>query len=200
MSESRRPDADLVGKAVPQAERVLAWLAARDEVEEACRDPLGGLPSARDDRMARMADILQATAQGLGPRAAAVWAGVPEQLVQQWLDHDKDFALAVRAASKLAAAHGLEPGGTKTPAMIRVVILALRKGCSWTDAAEIAGIGSSKLRRMWRSSPVLVALVDAARRPRPRTPRTYVPPFYRPRRPGHAAPANGYRLVRREDP
>ncbi|MFG2881536.1 hypothetical protein ACGFYV_04300 [Streptomyces sp. NPDC048297] len=200
MSESRRPDADLVNEAAPRAERVLAWLAARDEVEEAFRDPLDRLPGERDDRMARMADILQATAQGLGPRAAAVWAGVPEQLVRQWLAHDEDFALAVQAASNLAAAHGLEPGGTTTPAMIRVVILAMSKGHSWAEATDIAGIGGSRLRRMWRSSPALVSLVDAARRTRSRKPKTYVPPSYRPRKPGRAAPTSVYRLVRREDP
>lgn len=198
MYESRRPEADLVREAAPRAERALAWLEARDEAEQPFHDSLDGLPNERDDRMARMGDILQATAQGLGVRAAAVWAGVPERLVQQWLAHDEEFASAVRAAATLAAANGLEPGGRRTPAVIRVVILAMSRGESWNTAAEIAGITGSGLRQMWRSSPMLVALVDRARRARPRGPRSYVPPSYRPRKPGSTAPTHGYRLMRRD--
>ncbi|MFJ3823531.1 hypothetical protein [Streptomyces nodosus] len=199
MYESRRPEADMVEQAAPQAERALAWLTGRDEAEQAFCAPLEGLPSEHDDRMARMGDILQATALGLGLRAAAVWARVPEHLVQKWLAQDKDFAAAVQAAATLAAAHGFEPGGATTPAVIRVVILAMSRGHSWEEATQIAGIGSSKLRQMWRSSAALVALVDAARRARPRRPKTYVPPSYRPGKPGRAAPSNRYRLVQRDE-
>ncbi|MFE4212809.1 hypothetical protein [Streptomyces sp. NPDC056844] len=199
MHGSRRPEAGLVNEAAPRAERALAWLEARDEAEQPFQDSLDGLPNERDDRMARMGDILQATAQGLGIPAAAVWAGMPERLVQQWLAHDEEFASAVQAASTLAAAHGLQPGGTRTPAVIRVVILAMSRGATWERAAEIAGITSSGLRRLWQSSPMLVALVDRARHARLRKPRSYVPPSYRPRKPGRAAPANGYRLVQRDD-
>ncbi|MFD4539471.1 hypothetical protein [Streptomyces bauhiniae] len=108
MPESRRPVAESVRAAVPQAERVLAWLAAREDVERILRIPLGGLPSERDERLARMAEVLRATAQGLGPSAAAVWAGAPEHLLRQWLERDPEFASAVRAASALAAAQRLD--------------------------------------------------------------------------------------------
>ncbi|MFB6786974.1 hypothetical protein ACFCWT_09830 [Streptomyces olivaceus] len=200
MQESRRPEADLVKEAAPRAERALVWLDTRDEAEQPFREVLNGLPSARDDRLARMGDVLQATAQGLGPRAAAVWAGVPERLLEQWLVHDSDFAVAVQAAATLAAANGLEHGGRRNPAVIRVVIMAMRRGESWETAAEIAGITSSRLRQMWRSSPMLVALVDTARRARSRKPGSYVPPSYRPRKPGRTSPTTGYRLVQRDDP
>lgn len=200
MHESRRPAADLVKEAAPRADRALAWLDARDESVQPFREALDGLPSERDNRLARMGDVLQATAQGLGPRAAAVWAGIPEQLLDQWLTHDEVFASAVESAALLAAANGLKPGMGRTPAVIRVVILAMSRGESWKAAAGIAGIPSSGLRQMWRSSPMLVALVDAARRARPRRVRSYVPTSYRPRKPGRTAPTTGYRLVQRDAP
>lgn len=193
MPESRRPLAESVRAAVPQAERVLAWLAAREDVERILRIPLGGLPSERDERLAQMAEALRATAQGLGPGAAAVWAGVPEHLLRQWLEKDPEFASAVRAASTLAAAHGLEPGA-RTAAAIRTVVLALRNGASWEAAAGLAGLSDHKLRQMWRASPLLVALVETARGARPRKTRTH-PPSHRPP-PGDGS---GYRLVRRDD-
>ncbi|WP_037801486.1 hypothetical protein [Streptomyces sp. LaPpAH-108] len=199
MPESRRPDAESVRNALPQAERVMAWLAAREEVGRTLRLPLGGLPSERDERLAHMADVLQATAQGLGPKAAAVWAGIPEHLLRQWLENDRDFASAVRAASSLASAHGLEPGA-RTPAVIRVVLLALSDGMPWGTAAAVAGLSGHRLRQLWRASPTLVALVDLARRARPRGPRTYVPLHRRPRTPGRKPTGQGagYRLVQRE--
>ncbi|MFF7340881.1 hypothetical protein ACFZAT_26595 [Streptomyces sp. NPDC008163] len=200
MCASHRPEADAVQAAAPGAERALAWLEARDEAVEPFRAALGELPAERDDRLARMGDILQATAQGLGPRAAAVWAGIPEHLLGQWLAHDAVFASAVQAAASLASANGTEPGGRRTPAMVRVVILAMSRGASWSAAAETAGITGSGLRQMWRNSPVLVALVDAARHGRPRRAGSYVPPSRRPRKPGGATPATGYRLVRRDAP
>ncbi|MEU6384135.1 hypothetical protein ABZ847_11265 [Streptomyces bauhiniae] len=194
MPESRRPLAESVRAAVPQAERVLAWLAAREDVERVLRIPLGGLPSERDERLAQMAEALRATAQGLGPSAAALWAGVPEQLLRQWLERDPEFASAVRAAATLAAAHGLEPGA-RTPAAIRTVVLALRNGASFEAAADMAGLSDHKLRQIWRASPLLVALMDAARRARPRSRRSHGPFSHRPL-PGDRS---GYRLVRRDD-
>ncbi|MGW4758253.1 hypothetical protein [Streptomyces chartreusis] len=200
MFESKRPDDEAVRAAVPRAEDVVEWLAARDEVERTLRASLGGLPSERGERLARMADVLQATAQGLGPRAAAVWAGVPEHLVQQWLTSDRKFADAVRAASTLAATNAQAPDEPKTPAQIRVVVLALCRGATFEEAAQTAGLRTHQLRQLWRTSPILVALVETARRVRARKPKTYVPSTYRPRRPGRATPANGYRLVQRDDP
>ncbi|CAM5726861.1 hypothetical protein SALBM311S_03805 [Streptomyces alboniger] len=200
MFESRRPDDEAVRSVVPQAEHVVDWLAARDEIEHTLRASLGGLPSEREERLARMADVLQATAQGLGPQAAAVWAGVPEHLLQQWLTSDQKFADAVRAASTLAAANAHGPGEPKTPAQIRVVVLALCKGATFEEAAQTAGLRTHQLRRLWRASPILVALVETARRARARKPKTYIPSTYRSRRPGRATPANGYRLVQRDDP
>ncbi|MFJ3662533.1 hypothetical protein ACIPPM_18960 [Streptomyces sp. NPDC090119] len=195
MPESRRPVAESVRAAVPQAERVLAWLAAGEDIERTLRVPLGGLPSARDERLAHMAEVLRATAQGLGPSAAAVWAGVPEHLLRQWLEKDREFAAAVRAASSLASAHGVEPGA-RTPAAIRTVVLALRNGASWEAAATMAGLSDHKLRQLWRASPMLVALMEAARRARPRRTRTNGTVEHRPRTSGNGS---GYRLVRRDD-
>ncbi|MEU8714071.1 hypothetical protein [Streptomyces sp. NPDC048663] len=200
MFESHRPDAEEVRDAEPKAERALDWLAGRSAVEETLHASLGGLPSERDERLARMADVLQATAQGLAPQAAAVWAGVPEPLVQQWLENDREFAHAVQAAAALGAAHGREPGGARTPAMVRVVLLALSQGASWGTAADTAGLSTYKLRQMWRASPTLVALVDAARRVRPPKATAFVPSSYRPRRPGRRPAGTGYRLVQRDDP
>ncbi|WNI20930.1 hypothetical protein [Streptomyces sp. ITFR-16] len=199
MYESRRPDADAVTAATPQAEHAVEWLAAREDVEQVFRATLEGIPSERDERLARMADVLQATAQGLGPEAAAVWAGVPARLLQQWLATDAAFASAVRAASALASAHGLAPGGRRTPAMLRVVVLALSRGETFDAAAGVAGLTPHKLRLLWRASPTLVALVEAARRSRPRTRKSYVPAAYRPRKPGRPSPGTGYRLVQRDD-
>ncbi|MFE7578022.1 hypothetical protein ACFU5Z_25125 [Streptomyces sp. NPDC057521] len=200
MGASHRPEADAVQEAAPRAERAVAWLGSRDEAVEPFREALGELPTERDDRLARMGDVLQATAQGLGPRAAAVWAGIPEALLDQWLAHDAAFASAVRAAAALASAHGTEPGRRRTPAMIRVVILAMSGGASWSSAADTAGITGSGLRQLWRASPVLVALVDAARHGRSRGAGSRVPPSRRPSKPGRASPAMGYRLVRRDAP
>lgn len=202
MSESRRGDAESVRAAVPQAERVLAWLAAGEDVERTLRIPWGGLPNERDERVVRMAGVLQATAQGLGPAAAALWAGIPEHLLHRWLESDQDFARAVRAASSLAVAHGLGPGA-RNPASIRVVVLAIKNGVPWEQAAAMAGLSGHKLRQLWRGSPMMVALVNVARRARPPKPRSYVPFNHRPRTPGRqpsgTGNGNGYRLVRRQD-
>ncbi|MFD0020233.1 hypothetical protein [Streptomyces sp. NPDC058382] len=197
MYESRRPGTDFVTPAAPPAERVMEWLTAHESVEQAFRAPLDGIPNERDERLARLADVLRATAQGLGPRAAATWAGVPEPLLQQWLATDPEFAAAVRAASALASAHGVEPGGKMTPAMLRVVVVALSKGETFATAAETAGLTPHKLRLLWRESPALVALMDAARRTRQRKPKSYLPTTYRPRKPGRPTPTAGYRLVHR---
>ncbi|MEU8488875.1 hypothetical protein [Streptomyces sp. NPDC048641] len=143
MYEIRRPSAESVAATDSQAEQVVEWLAAREGVEQTLRAPLDALPSERDERLARMADILQATAQGLGPQAAALWAGVPEHLLQQWLANDPDFTSAVEAASALATANGLEPGGKKTPAMLRVVVLALSQGATFEAAARVAGLSTA---------------------------------------------------------
>ncbi|MFD3876568.1 hypothetical protein [Streptomyces microflavus] len=199
MDQGKRPRAESAQAAVPQAEQVLEWLAARDRVDRTLQEALGRLPSEREARLARMADVLQATAQGLAPEAAAIWAGVPEHILRRWLVTDADFAAAVRAASALAAANGLRPGEPKTPAMMRVVVLAVAKGESFRAAAEVAGLSPYKLRTLWHASPVLVALVDAARRVRPRKPRAHAPSPHRPRGAGRKPSSGGYRLVRRDD-
>ncbi|MFD8999844.1 hypothetical protein ACFV0T_02465 [Streptomyces sp. NPDC059582] len=198
MYESREPVTETDPAAA--AAGVVAWLGARDQVERELRDAVGGQASHRDDTLARMADVLQATAHGLGQEAAAVWAGVPVRVLESWLRRDPAFASAVRSAAALSAAHGLRPGGEATPAMVRVVIAALGQGVTWPAAARAAGLTPYRLRQLWKASPVLVALVDAARRTRPRKSKGYVPAAYWPRRAGWAANAYNYRLVQLDDP
>ncbi|MFJ9894581.1 hypothetical protein ACIQPR_14810 [Streptomyces sp. NPDC091280] len=198
-SESRRPGAEAVSAAVPRAEQAVEWLAARGEVEQTFRAALGGLPDERQERLARMADVLQATARGLGPRAAAVWAGVSEHLLHQWLANDADFAAAVRAASALAVAHAGGLGPSQNPATVRVVVVAMSGGVPFGEAADAAGLSTHRLRRLWRASPTLVALLEAARHVRSRRPKVYVPSSYRPRKPGRKRSAGSFRLVRRDD-
>ncbi|MFE6773894.1 hypothetical protein ACFVFD_33445 [Streptomyces fimicarius] len=199
MDQGRRTSAESVRAALPQAEQVLEWLAARDRVEGTLQESLGALPSERETRLARMGDVLQATAQGLAPEAAAIWAGVPEHMLRHWLVNDADFAAAVRAAAALAAANGLGPGEPRTPAMIRVVVLALARGESFEAASEVVGLSPYKLRKLWHASPGLVALVDAARRVRPRKPRAYAPSPHRPSGAGRKPSSGKYRLVQRDD-
>ncbi|MCX5401753.1 hypothetical protein [Streptomyces sp. NBC_00102] len=179
-------------------ERVMAWLTDRGEAERALRAPLGEVPSERDDRMARMADVLQATAQGLGIQGAAVWADVPEQLLLRWLADDQGFAAAVRAASALASGNGLVPGGAMTPATVRVITLSLIRGATFEEAARAAGLNPHRLRRMWRASASLATLMAAARHVRQQRRKTYAPSIGRPRGQSGTAATRGYRLVRRD--
>ncbi|MFC9647447.1 hypothetical protein [Streptomyces sp. NPDC056937] len=174
-----------------RAEHAIRWLAEGGEAEQTPAAALGGLPNACDDRLARMAGLVQATARGLGPQAAAVWAGVPEHLLDSRLQQDLAFNSAMEAAAALARTHGVEPQGHTTPAVLRVAVLAMSRGADWDTAARTAGLKSHEFRKLWRASPVLKALVAAARRARDRTPRTFVPSSFRQRKPGRKAPSPG---------
>ncbi|MFE4620445.1 hypothetical protein ACFRJ7_30530 [Streptomyces sp. NPDC056747] len=187
----------------PEAHRAVAWLKDSGAVEHTLHTSLGGLPSERDVTLARMGAVLQATAQGLGSPAAAVWAGVPEQVLRGWIDEDPAFASALYAARALASAHDVKPGGGQhAPAMLRVLLVAIGNGATTLDALKLADFRERRFRTLLNASSGLRALVEAARRARPaRTHGTYVPGSYRPRRPGRkpAAPL-GFRLVRRDAP
>ncbi|MGW6013101.1 hypothetical protein [Streptomyces sp. NPDC055210] len=178
----------------------MAWLGAREQVERDLRDALGGQSSLRDDTLAKMADVLQATANGLGQEAAAVWAGVPGRVLQNWLKQDPAFASALEAATALAAAHGLGTGREATPAMLRVAAVAFIRGADWSTAARAAGFKPYRLRQLVRASPALGALLDAARNARPRKHRNPPRASRRSGVAGRAANEYGYRLVRLDDP
>ncbi|MFG2957954.1 hypothetical protein ACGF5O_30100 [Streptomyces sp. NPDC048291] len=199
MYDSKRPVDQADEESAAQADRVVHWLTSRLEVEQALQAPLGGVPLERDDRIARMADVLQATAQGLGLPAAAVWAGIPEHILKNWLANDSDFADAVGAATALATAHGLQQGRRRTGAAIRVMLVALSSGRGWQAAAEIAGFTAHQFRQLRKASPSLAALTDSARRARLPKPRHFVPNSHKPRRPGKAKGATSFRLVQRDD-
>ncbi|MFG2970258.1 hypothetical protein ACGFZS_44015 [Streptomyces sp. NPDC048288] len=199
MYDSKRPDGQVAEETTTQPDRVVQWLTSRLEVEQALQAPLGGVPRERDDRIARMADVLQATAQGLGLPAAAVWAGIPEHVLANWLANDADFSAAVESATALASAHGLRQGKSRTPAAIRVLLVALISGTAWHTAAELAGFTAHQFRLLKRDSPELVALANSARRARPHRPTHFVPNSRRPRRPGETKTTTSFRLVRRAD-
>ncbi|MEU6343354.1 hypothetical protein ABZ883_20725 [Streptomyces sp. NPDC046977] len=183
------------------AAQVVAWLCAREEMERGLHAALGRDPGQRDATTARMADVLQATALGLGPEAAAVWAGVPDQVLRSWLELDPAFAAAVASATALAAAHGLGPGRTVTPAMVRVAVLAISRGQGWQTAARLAGLTPWSFRQLLGASPAFAAMTRAARRLRPRRSKHFVPATYRPRHPGRSpGKSEGYRLLRMDDP
>ncbi|MFI1031471.1 hypothetical protein [Streptomyces sp. NPDC020951] len=169
-----------------------------DQVERELRDAVGAPSSHRDDTLTRMADVLQATAHGLGQEAVAVWAGVPVRVLESWLQQDPAFASAVQSAAAPATAHGIQSGGETTPAMLRVVLAALGQGASRPTAARASGLSPYRLRQLWRASPFLVALVDAARRVRPRKSKSkeFVPGSCRSRLAGRAQSEYTYRLVR----
>ncbi|TXS43439.1 hypothetical protein EAO75_31480 [Streptomyces sp. uw30] len=180
----------------------MAWLKERGAIEHALHTSVDGLPSERDVTLARMGDVLQATAQGLQPQAAAVWAGVPEPVLQGWIDNDPAFASALYAATALAAAHGLKRG-RHTPAMLRVLLVAMSNGTTTVGAIKLAGFPGRHFRSLVRASSALEALLEAARRARPLKARSgaFVPSSYRPRRPGQKPPSPWtFRLVRRGDP
>ncbi|MFD8418263.1 hypothetical protein [Streptomyces sp. NPDC059668] len=182
-----------------RAAHVVAWLSAREEVEDALREPLGGLPSQRGETASRMAGVLEATALGLGPDAAALWAGVPGRVLHGWLEKDPVFAAAVKAAGELAAAHGPRPRGRVTAAQLRVVVIAISRGETWPVAARLAGVSTHQYRTLWAASPAMVALVNAARSVRPRKVKHPAAPAHR--RPWPASTdRKSYRLVRRDDP
>ncbi|MFJ9931486.1 hypothetical protein ACIRSJ_00050 [Streptomyces virginiae] len=153
------------------AARVVAWLAARDEAEQALREALGRPPSQRDDTVARMAEALRAAAQGLEEPAIAVVAGVPERMLRGWMEQDPAFAAALRAARALAAGHGLAADGCATPAMLRVVLDAVGRGASWPVAGRLAGFSVRRFNRLRRTTPGVEALLEAAQRMRSRTAR-----------------------------
>ncbi|MFB7032012.1 MULTISPECIES: hypothetical protein [unclassified Streptomyces] len=183
---------------------VIAWLKDRDAVEQAWEVSLGTLPSERDATLARMADVLQAAAQGLGIPAAAVWAGVSEPVLRRWIETDPSFAAALYGASALAAAHGAKPERQHTPAMVRVVLIAMSNGTTMLDALKLAGFREYRFRALLKASPTLEALLEAARRVRPNRGRekgAYVPGSYRPRHPGRKSHARSkFRLVQRGAP
>lgn len=182
-----------------RAAHVVAWLSARDEVENALREPLGGLPSQQDETASRMAAVLQATALGLGPDAAATWAGVPDRVLHNWLEKDAVFAAAVTSAGELAAAHGAHLPGKVTAAQLRVVVIAVSRGETWPVAARLAGLSTHQYRKLWGASPAMVALVNAARSVRPRKSKHLAAPARRRLWPA-SADRKSYRLVRRDDP
>ncbi|MFJ9817731.1 hypothetical protein ACIRU3_21170 [Streptomyces sp. NPDC101151] len=176
-----------------RAARVVTWLDAQRDVERTLSEPLGGLPSLRDESISRMADVLQGMALGLGMSAAAMWAGVPDRVLQSWLKKDSAFAAAAKSASDLAAAHGLQTRGKVTPAKLRVALIAISRGETWSAAAVLAGFSTRQYRKLWGSSPMMVALVNAARRARRL--RTSSP------QPNTSAPDHkGYRLVQYDAP
>lgn len=184
----------------PQARRVIAWLKDRDTVEQVLQSSLGDPPSERDVTLARMGDVLQATAQGLSRQAAAVWAGVPEHVLYGWTEHDPAFAAALDASAALASAHGIRPGRQSTSTMLRLLLLAMSRGTTKLDAITLAGFRHNRFRALLKASPALEDLLEAARRVRPPRPRgSYVPVGYRPRRPGRKPPPRGgFRLVQRD--
>ncbi|MFE6818527.1 hypothetical protein [Streptomyces sp. NPDC057677] len=185
----------------PDADRVLAWLRDGGAVEQELQAALEDPPDERDVTLARMGDVLQATTQGLGPRAAAVWAGVSESVLQGWIERDPAFASALHGARALAFAHGVRTDGQHTPAMIRVVLVAMSNGTTMLDALKVADFREHRFRTLLRRSPTLRSLLEAARRARPPRRGAYVPGTYRPRRPGRKPPApGGFRLVRRSAP
>ncbi|MGW1728659.1 hypothetical protein ACWCQK_38005 [Streptomyces sp. NPDC002306] len=185
-----------------EAGRVIAWLKDRSDIEQVLQAALGGLPSERDATLAHMGDVLQATAQGLGLEAAAVWAGVPEPVLKGWIDKDPAFASALYAATALAAAHGLKQGGGTTSAMVRVLLVAMSGGARKLDAIKLAGLPDSRFRALLKTSSTLKALLDAARRVRPLPARgAGVRGLGRPRRPDRkSAQSWGFRLIQRADP
>ncbi|MFF3839142.1 hypothetical protein [Streptomyces sp. NPDC001930] len=185
----------------PDADWVAAWFKEGGAVEQELQAALGGPPSERDVTLARMGDVLQATAQGMGPKAAAVWAGIPESVLHGWIERDPAFASALHGARALAFAHGVQTGRQHTPAMIRVVLVAMSNGTTMLDALKVADFREHRFRALLRGSPTLRSLLEAARRARPARRGTYVPGTYRPRRPGRKPPAQGgFRLVRRSAP
>ncbi|MFE2247499.1 hypothetical protein [Streptomyces lavendulae] len=183
----------------PEAAGVIDWLRTRSTVEQALHSSLGGVPSERDVTLARMGDVLQATAQGVGPQAAALWAGVPEHVVQTWIAQNPAFGAALRATASLASAHGIRQGRQSTPAMVRVLLIAMSNGTTKYEAIKLSGFQHRRLRALVKSHSMLRALLEAARRARPAKARgSYVPGDYRPRRPGVKPPVPaGFRLVRR---
>ncbi|MFG2294326.1 hypothetical protein [Streptomyces sp. NPDC048603] len=178
------------------ADDLVARVEPTGEVDRALREALGRSPSLREETVTRMADAVRAAAQGLDLPACAVAAGVPERMLREWLELDVAFATAVGAAHALADAHGLRPGAGPTPARLRLLLAAMRDGTPWPAAAALAGFSIRGFDRLRRESPAVGALMAAAQRARSgkRPPRGG-------RRTGRPArPANGYRLVRRDDP
>ncbi|MCF2533533.1 hypothetical protein [Yinghuangia soli] len=198
MYEPKKPHRDDDRTITVRAEQVVAWLAAQDDVERTLWAALGGLPREHDETVARMAEVLQATAHGLGLEAAAMWSRVPAHVVRNWQDTDPAFAAALQAAAAFAAAHRLGPGSPVTPAKVRVAITALGRGASWPVAAKVAGISDWRRRQLSRSSAHLAALATAARQARPtRAKRPDARPADAPN--SDRPTATGFRLVRRAD-
>ncbi|MFF2993154.1 hypothetical protein ACFVTC_01025 [Streptomyces sp. NPDC057950] len=182
-----------------RAAHVVAWLSAREEVENALRGPLGGPPSQQDETASRMAGVLQATALGLGPDAAATWAGVPDRVLHGRLEKNPAFAAAVKSAGELAATHGPHLHGKVTAARLRVMLIAISRGETRPVAARLAGISAHQYRKLWGASPAMVALVNAARSVRPRKSKHLAAPARHRLWPA-SADHMSYRLVRRDNP
>ncbi|WP_405575589.1 hypothetical protein OG317_36730 [Streptomyces sp. NBC_01167] len=183
---------------LPGPDQVITWLTEREAIERVLQTSLGSLPSDRDVMMAQMAEVLQATARGLSLEAAAVWAGVPEPILREWLEKDPAFTAAVYAAAALAATYGPRPRTTVgTPAKVRGVLVAMASGFNRADAVSLVGLG--KVRALDEGVPA-VRRLGGRRPPRAALQResVYLPATYRPRRPGRKAPAQQtFRLVRR---
>ncbi|MFE5719620.1 hypothetical protein [Streptomyces erythrochromogenes] len=187
-------------QALAEAAQVIAWLKDRGEIEQTMQGSLGELPTDHEIKLARMGDVLQATALGLTPPAAAVWAGVPEPVLCSWINQDPAFASALSDAAALSFKHRPRSKELGTPAMLRVLLIAMSNGVTKVEALGIAGFPHNRFRLRVRNSSWLKTLLEAARRVRP--PRSgigFVPQSYRPRQPGRRPPLPfKFRLVQRE--
>ncbi|MDX2391320.1 MULTISPECIES: hypothetical protein [unclassified Streptomyces] len=179
------------------ADRILAWITSQEQMDRALREVLRRTPSQREETVAHMAEAVRAAAQGLTIPGCAAAAGIPEHMLRDWLDLDASFAEAIRSAQALAAAHGLGPGAAPTPAALRLVLDAIRKGATWPVAAGLAGISVRRFNRLRAEAPPVAALIAAAQRARsPR--KNGSGPRRRPAR--STGRRTGYRLVLLDDP
>ncbi|MFF3013339.1 hypothetical protein [Streptomyces sp. NPDC057939] len=148
------------------ADRILAWITSQEQIDRALREVLRRTPSQREETVAHMAEAVRGAAQGLTIPGCAAAAGIPEHMLRDWLDLDTSFAEAIRSAQALAAAHGLGPGASPTPAALRLVLNAIRKGATWPVAAGLVGISVRRFNRLRAEAPPVAALIAAAQRAR----------------------------------
>ncbi|MFB7454040.1 hypothetical protein [Streptomyces sp. NPDC056194] len=151
MYEPNEPEHAPVHKPT-DAGRVLDCLKDSSTIEEALQNALGEPPDERDVTLARMGNILQATAHGLSPAAAAVWTGIPEHTLLTWIDSDPACAAALHRSRALAAAHGIQTGKQHTPVMIRVLLVSLSTGDTTNDAAKLGGFRPHRFRTLLQDS------------------------------------------------
>ncbi|WP_150255132.1 hypothetical protein [Streptomyces venezuelae] len=178
------------------ADEVLAWMSSQEEMDRALRDALRRTPSQREETIARMADALRGAAQGLTIPGCAAAAGVPERILNEWMEIDASFATALRAAHALAEAHGLRPGATPSPAALQLMLNAIRKGAAWPAAATLVGISVRGFNRLRAEAPPVGALIAAAQRARS----IQAGAARRRRPPKQASRRVGYRIVQLDDP